>query len=504
LSDQSRSLPSRPNLRYLKLEAKRRLAAGEFATLHDAQLAIAREHGQPSWAVLKELISAQPSQASHALTQVRWVLSRYQGAGTPGWAAPGDSELRDHFDDHFLSMVPPDTLASTLATVAERLGEELVVTREAPQGISARIADMQLEAAAEPGPPHRLTGLRMYPVGRRATDARVAAPSTRMSGAVPAAAAKVAAESFSELGVAGLTLAGVPEGTAGDHRPVWTAARGWADLDRAEVLREDHRFPAYSVTKLITATAVLRLAADGRIGLDDPANEHLRTIRLADGAVTIRELLSHTGGVDSPSELFAGSVPDLRTLIGPVAGCGGPRGTFAYSNGGYAMLGQLVADVTGSPYQEAATRMVLRPLGMTSSSFPASWPGTGAITGYQLAGDGSFEPAPAEICTMPAAGGLWATGADLVRFGLAWASLLPDELAREALRPHAARDSTGAHVGLGWLLNEPTDLCGHAGDGTGAATSLIIRLSTGQPSVAMTNRLVPIEPVNVRLLGPIA
>ncbi len=42
MSDQSRPLPDRPNLRYLKLEAKRRLAAGEFATLHEAQLAIAR------------------------------------------------------------------------------------------------------------------------------------------------------------------------------------------------------------------------------------------------------------------------------------------------------------------------------------------------------------------------------------------------------------------------------------------------------------------------------
>ena len=503
MSDQSRSLPSRPNLRYLKLEAKRRLAAGEFATLHDAQLAIAREHGQPSWAALKELISAQPNQASHALAQVRWVVSRFQGAGTPGWAAPGDSELREHFDDDFLRLVPRDTLVRTLTSVAEQLGEELIVTRETPQGVSARIADMQLEAAAEPGPPHRLTGLRLYPVGGRVTDRRVAAPSTRMTGEVPEAAAKVAAESFSDLGLAGLTLAGAGEGTSGGHSPVWTAARGWADLDRAEVLREDHRFPVYSVTKLITSTAVLRLAADGRIGLDDPANEHLRTIRLADDTVTVRELLSHTGGVDSPSELFADSIPDLGTLMGPVVSCGGPRGTFAYSNGGYAMLGQLVADVTGSGYPQAATQLVLEPLGMSSSSFPASWPATGAITGYQLAGDGSFEPAAAQVCTIPAAGGLWATGADLVRFGLAWASLLPAELAREALRPHAARDSTGAQIGLGWLLHQPKDVCGHAGDGRGAASSLIIRLSSGQASVAMTNRLVPIEPVNVRLIGPI-
>ncbi len=45
----SRSLPGRPNLRHLKLEAKRRLAAGEFGSLHEAQVAIAREHGWPGW-----------------------------------------------------------------------------------------------------------------------------------------------------------------------------------------------------------------------------------------------------------------------------------------------------------------------------------------------------------------------------------------------------------------------------------------------------------------------
>ena len=63
---------------------------------------------------------------------------------------------------------------------------------------------------------------------------------------------------------------------------------------------------------------MLRLAADGRIGLDDPACAHLRTVRPADDAVTIRDLLTHTAGVDSPGELFADRVPDLVTLTGPV------------------------------------------------------------------------------------------------------------------------------------------------------------------------------------------
>ena len=269
-------------------------------------------------------------------------------------------------------------------------------------------------------------------------------------------------------------------------------------------LTPEHQFPAYSVTKLITATVVLRLAADGLIGLDDPARAHLRTVRLADIAVTVRDLLTHTAGVDNPGEMFADRVPALAGLVGPVLASTGPRGTFSYSNGGYALLGQLVADVTGGTYPEAAARMVLGPLGMSGSWFPARWPDAGAVTGYRLASDGSFETAPARVCTVPAAGGLWTTAADLIRFGLSWSSLLPPGLAREALRPQADRDPDGAQMGLGWLLNEPKDVCGHAGGGPGAAASLILQLSTGQPSVALANRLVPIEPVNARLVRPIA
>ena len=285
------------------------------------------------------------------------------------------------------------------------------------------------------------------------------------------------------------------------------AARGWASLDRAGadgLLNPGHRFPAYSVTKLITATVVLRLAADGQLGLDDPANARLRTVRLADDAVTVRDLLTHTAGVDSTAGLFAEQVPDLVTLTGPVVRQNGPRGTFSYSNLGYALLGQLIADMTGSTYPEVVAGLVLGPLGMSGSSFPASWPAEGAVTGYSLADDGSFEPVPAQVCTLPAAGGLWTTGADLVRFGLGWASLLPAALAREALRPQVARDSAGADMGLGWLLNGPKDVCGHAGGGPGAASSLIVRMSTGQPSVALANRLVPVEPVNARLVRPVA
>jgi CubicO group peptidase (beta-lactamase class C family) len=121
-----------------------------------------------------------------------------------------------------------------------------------------------------------------------------------------------------------------------------------------------------------------------------------------------------------------------------------------------------------------------------------------------VAGDGSFEPAPAEVSTLPAAGGLWSTAADLVRFGRGWAALLPGDLAREAIRPQAAQRAGGPEVGLGWLLNRPKDVSGQAGGGPAAASSLIVVPSSGRVSVTMTNRMVPIEPVNARLVRQVA
>src|SRR6266511_1995686 len=365
-----RSLPRRPSLRYLKLEAKRRLAAGEFAALHDAQAAIAWEHGLPNWTALKQLICGQAQQQSHALAQVRWVIARFRDAGEPGWIAPDDDELRLHFDDQFLSEVPAAELIAAITSVAADLREEPTVIGQAPLSAHIQIGGLEVFAAAQAHPPHRLTGLQAPPTGRRITDPRVAAPPpARALGEVPAEMAGIANEAFAELGIAAL----------------------------------------------VTATAVLRLIADGRVGLDSPASECLRVVRLADDTITVRELLSHTAGVDSPApaELFADTVPDLVTLAGPVIACSGTRGVVRPSNGGYAVLGQLIADVTGSPYRDAVTRLVLESLKMHDSSFPARSADLGpdAVSGYNVTPEGTFVPVPAMISTIPAVGGLWATGA---------------------------------------------------------------------------------------------
>jgi CubicO group peptidase (beta-lactamase class C family) len=500
MSDESRSLPPRPNLRFLKLEARRRLAAGEFDTLHNAQLAIAREHGLSSWTVLKETISGQSGPDTRALSQVRWLLSRFSDADGADWQPPGDAELREHFEERFLETIRPWRLVAVLASRAALLREDLVILDQEAPMVRAQVGGLQIEAAAGTEAPHRLSGLRLYPLGDRVADPRIARlPAGRSDGDVPAAASHIADETPADVGLPGLILAG------GTGENTWVTARGWADLDRPEPMRPHHRFPAPGVTKLMTAVAVLQLVAEGRLGLDDPANGHLRTVRLSDDEVTVRELLTHTGGVGTPGELFAETVPDLASLAGPVLACG-ERGTFKYSSGGYAALGQLIADETGLPYAEAVTGMILEPLGMSASSFPSAWPAgdPAAVTGYRLLPDGIFAAARRQVCTMPGAGGLWTTAADLVRFATAWSSLLPDSLAREALTAQADRAPGTGQIGLGWMLNRDKDVAGHPGTGPGCSVSLIIRLASGQACVALTNRQVPIEPVNSRIIRALA
>jgi hypothetical protein len=192
MPDELRSLPARPSLRHLKIEAKRRHAAGEFATLHDAQTAIAREHSLPGWAALKQtcdtlLATGGSAEDGPALAHVRWIIGRFRDADGPGWTAPGDDELRQHFDDRLLAALPADRLAEALAQRPADLRAELIVIRQAPFEAQVQLAGLRYVAIASPEPPHRLIGVRGFPLAEWITDPRVkgAAPGP---GGWPAAA----------------------------------------------------------------------------------------------------------------------------------------------------------------------------------------------------------------------------------------------------------------------------------------------------------------------------
>ena len=500
MSGELRSLPSRPSLRYLRLEAKRRLSTAEFATLHDAQAAIAREHGLPSWTVLKQRIQADTD--SHALAQLHWVIDRFRTADQPGWTVPDDHEMRAHFDDRFLAVISPSDLAAVIAALAADLRGELTVIRRALLDAEVQLTGIRYVAAVDEASPHRLLGLQGFPVGERITGRPAPAEKqpnqlpARTQGPVPGDLADLADETVAELGLPALVLAGGEPG-----RTPWVIAAGLADLDRDEPLTPAHRFPTPGITALVTVTAVLRLVATARLGLDTNVNKCLRGVRLENDAVTVRDLLSHTSGVDGPAELYGDSVRDLLELTGPVVPCSGPRGKFQPSNGSYAVLGQLIADVSRTSFARAATQLVLAPLGMRDSTFPARLAevGAGAVTTYTVTPDGAFVPVPDQILTIEAAGGLWSTGADLVRLGTGWSSLLPAALTREALTMQAQPRPGGGGAGFGWLLGARGDVAEHAGLGLDSAASLLIRVRDHRTQVVLTSRSMPLASLGDRL-----
>ena len=315
MSESSRSLPDQPSLRFLRLEARRRLAAGEFGALYEAHLAIAREHGFSSWAALKQVVGdGGPDPDEAVLDHLSWVVSRMAGASQPDWAPPAEQELAEHFKQSFLDLEVSGRLIKGLSVMARagRLRDEVTVITQRQGLIRAQAGDVRIETRGADEPPHRLLGILAHRVGRSVTDTRVTAPPASVTGDVPQEAAAVAEEAFGELGLPGLVLAG-----ADDHGKPWALARGWARLDPQEPLSTTHRFPVYSISTLITATAVLRLAADGRLDLDRPANDHLRTLRLADGDITVRDLLTHTDGLADLPKWSAEAVPGQAELTGP-------------------------------------------------------------------------------------------------------------------------------------------------------------------------------------------
>ncbi|MFY9932886.1 MAG: hypothetical protein WAK82_33275, partial [Streptosporangiaceae bacterium] len=169
-----RALPDQASLRYLRVEAKRRLAAGEFPALHAAQAAIAREHGLPTWAALKARIEQQDD--GPAMIHLRWVIARFRAADQPGWTEPAPGELAEHFDQQVLAAVPPATVIAEIAKLAPDLRSELVIITQTPLQVHVQLAGLRFFAVAAAEPPHRLTGLRGFPLAERLRDPRVKHP----------------------------------------------------------------------------------------------------------------------------------------------------------------------------------------------------------------------------------------------------------------------------------------------------------------------------------------
>ena len=186
-----------------------------------------------------------------------------------------------------------------------------------------------------------------------------------------------------------------------------------------------------SCTKSVTATTLLGLVRDGLLSLDAPVTDFVPAFRsvalpTADSPVpTVRMLLTMSAGfpTDDPWGDRQESISDdeLDDVLGAGLLFDSVPGTrFAYSNLGYALLGRVVAVVTGAPFTSVATERVLRPLGLDDTVFAAADARGHVVTGYRPHGsawEALTTPGPGAFSPI---GGLFSTVRDLAR----WASWL--------------------------------------------------------------------------------
>lgn len=135
-----------------------------------------------------------------------------------------------------------------------------------------------------------------------------------------------------------------------------------------------------SMSKSFTAVATLRLVEAGRLSLDDPISKYLEGLPADKQAITVRQLLSHTAGLDGdfPFKVFDGTYFEdvgkdealKRILEIPLIQEPGKR--YAYSNIGYVLLAGVVEEVAGKPFQEVIREEILKPTGLTQTGFRGS------------------------------------------------------------------------------------------------------------------------------------
>jgi CubicO group peptidase (beta-lactamase class C family) len=175
-------------------------------------------------------------------------------------------------------------------------------------------------------------------------------------------------------------------------RSVFAGGLGASDLATGALATARTQYLWFSMTKIVTATAILRLADQGLLDLDAPACEHVPALATPRSTgPTVRQLLNHTAGLSNPLPLrwvhaADEPAPDPDELLARLlrrrrAFTGAPGGPARYSNVGYLALGAVVAAAAGRAYEDYVMDAVLAPAGMTRTRFRHSTDHP-AATGY--------------------------------------------------------------------------------------------------------------------------
>ena len=302
---------------------------------------------------------------------------------------------------------------------------------------------------------------------------------------------------------------------------------GLANVENQDPVQPDTLFRIASISKPITAVAVLQLVGDGFLKLDDRVFQILHRFQPPEGAdrdprlddITVRHLLQHSGGWDQgrsydpmwntgivEEELGVSkpvSCPDvIRFMLGQPLDFD-PGTEYAYSNFGYCLLGRVIEERTGQPYEQYVKERVLAPIGVSRMHIGGTLPEDRAdreatyygFPGQELAysavpntpqrvpwPDGGFH-----LKTMDAHGGWVASAIDLVRFATSVdGSKPPPVIGPQAVQMMVARPApplwqgSSYYYGMGWLVSPVGDDANWWHDGSLPGTyALLVRTHDG-------------------------
>jgi CubicO group peptidase (beta-lactamase class C family) len=325
-------------------------------------------------------------------------------------------------------------------------------------------------------------------------------PSVITKGKPPATASL--ADRMAALHVPGVSVAVIHDG-----KIEWARGFGVTRVGGPAVT-PDTLFQAASISKPVTAMAVLHLAEAGKLDLDADVNQYLKRWKVPANTftektkVTLRELLTHTAGMTVHG--FPGYASDsaLPTLLQVLNG-EKPANTAAivvdtvpgtnwrYSGGGFVVTQLLLEDVTGQPFPKLMHDMVLAPIGMTRSTYEQPLPQSRmAEAAMPYRHDGQAVTGGPHVYPEMAPAGLWTTPSDLARYAMEVQKALAGKssavisaaMAREMLKPGMNRWGLG--VGTGGSGDHPYFTHGGANEGFQCN---LVAYNNGDGAVIMTN-----------------
>jgi CubicO group peptidase (beta-lactamase class C family) len=343
-----------------------------------------------------------------------------------------EAEARAFFDQHMspaaLADANVDARLQRRATMLSRVQGltplEVVVSEPAHMQVRCRAGNGEELLAifeGEPDMPHKLLGVRLEAVGEPGEGPpRLAGPAL-----TPGEAASQVRESLDRHARDG-RFSGVALLAQGDTT-LLLQSWGLADREKQTPITPATRFNLASIGKLFTRAAIAQLAAQGKLSLDDKLSKYMPQFPHAD-EITIEMLAEHRSGVGDIFNAQYNAMDhsklrhnrDYLALIRDQPLWFPPGTSRRYSNGGYVLLGEVIAKASGEDYYDYLARHLFAPAGMKNTLAPIEGDGTpGLARGYTRKGTpagSEVDNAKSRPARGSAAGGIYSTASDLLAF----------------------------------------------------------------------------------------